>query len=86
MLYPPSPNLLLNIFLDANDLLFEVVSAMSTVGLSRGVTYQLSDSSKVVLSMLMFIGRVGTLTFLMAFIRQSRSKRYKLLEDDIIIH
>src|SRR3990170_1070787 len=45
---------------------FEVVSAFSTVGLSLGITSDLSVFSKFVLSLVMLIGRVGTLTLLFA--------------------
>lgn len=44
------------------DVVFETVSALGTVGLSRGATSLLSDTSKVVVIALMFMGRVGTMT------------------------
>lgn len=71
--------------LNPMDLVFEVVSAISTVGLSRAVTPLLSDPSKVVVTLLMFIGRVGALTVLMAFLKPPQSQRYKLLQDDVMI-
>lgn len=43
-------------------ILFEVVSGFGTVGLSTGITPQLSDISKILLCLTMFIGRVGPLT------------------------
>lgn len=46
------------------DLLFETVSAFGTVGLSRGATGQLDALGKLVIVVLMFIGRVGPLTLL----------------------
>lgn len=45
---------------------FEVVSAFSTVGLSTGITAQLSDVAKIISICLMFIGKVGTLTLFTA--------------------
>lgn len=59
------------------DLLFEVVSAFATVGLSRGITAELSAPSQGLLIFLMFIGRVGPvgLVFLLAR-RQGTSIRY----------
>ncbi|MDU0352611.1 TrkH family potassium uptake protein [Paraglaciecola aquimarina] len=45
------------------DIVFEVVSALSTVGLSRGVTGNLSPAGEVIIIFLMIIGRVGPLTF-----------------------
>ena len=44
------------------DVLFEVVSALSTVGLSRGITMSLSPAGEFVLMLMMFIGRLGPLT------------------------
>ncbi|MBK9734559.1 MAG: hypothetical protein IPO92_06145 [Saprospiraceae bacterium] len=46
------------------DLLFECISAYSTVGLSIGITAKITGSSQVVLIFLMFLGRVSFLTFL----------------------
>lgn len=71
--------------LNPMDILFEVVSAFSTVGLSRGVTLQIQNESKLLLVMLMFVGRVGAITFLTAFVAPRDPERYKLLEDDVII-
>lgn len=45
------------------DLLFEVASALGTVGLSRGVTGDLTDLGKLVIVAMMFVGRLGPLTF-----------------------
>ncbi|MFN8318201.1 MAG: potassium transporter TrkG [Saprospiraceae bacterium] len=52
------------------NLLFEVVSAYSTVGLSLGITASLSEPSKMVLIATMFLGRVSFLTFLIGLYRQ----------------
>lgn len=43
-------------------LLFETTSAFGTVGLSTGITPDLTDSSKIILSVIMFIGRLGPMT------------------------
>lgn len=61
---------------DFMDLIFEVVSATCTVGLSRGLTSQLSDLSLCVLMLLMFAGRLGplTLAYLIATPKKSRIK------------
>lgn len=49
--------------LDVMDVIFEVMSAMGTVGMSTGITRELGTVSKLVLILLMFFGRVGSLTF-----------------------
>lgn len=64
------------------EILFEVVSAIGTVGLSTGITASLSIPSKVVISLLMIIGRVGPLTLLSVVSRpgSSRTVDYPLLD------
>ncbi len=48
-------------------IMFEVVSALGTVGLSAGLTPHLSDPGRAVVILLMFVGRLGPLTLLAAF-------------------
>ena len=48
--------------------LFEVVSAFGTVGLSTGITPDLCDGSKLVIILIMFIGRLGAVTLLSMWI------------------
>ncbi len=62
---------------------FEVFSAFSTVGLSLGITADLSVLSKIVLMITMFIGRVGTITLLVVFINQSKQLHYRYPKEDI---
>lgn len=49
------------------DILFEVTSAIGTVGLSTGITEDLSAFSHIIIIFLMFSGRVGSLSFALAF-------------------
>ncbi len=67
-------------------LLFECFSAYSTVGLSIVNTATLTESSKMILIFLMFIGRVGPLTMLTAIFISQRKKYYKLPVQDLIIN
>ncbi|GAB5418099.1 MAG: hypothetical protein Crog4KO_31790 [Crocinitomicaceae bacterium] len=62
---------------DFMDLVFEHVSAASTVGLSTGITAELSTVGKFVLIVAMFIGRVGTLTLAYLVGKRVMSKNYK---------
>jgi trk/ktr system potassium uptake protein len=58
--------------MDFEAILFESASALGTVGLSVGITAQLSILGKVVVTFLMFVGRLGPLTFGMSlFLRQT---------------
>jgi trk system potassium uptake protein TrkH len=66
-------------------LLFEVTSAFGTVGLSTGITPKLSDVGKVLITLTMFAGRVGTLTLLMALALRPRKERLKYPEGKIVI-
>jgi Trk-type K+ transport system membrane component len=61
------------------DLGFEIVSAFSTVGLSRGVTAELGPWARGLLIVTMFAGRVGILAFISAFVRGRKAPR---LDDD----
>jgi trk system potassium uptake protein TrkH len=54
--------------------LFEVTSAFGTVGLSTGITPELSDISKVILIFTMFLGRVGPLSFAIAIALKENKK------------
>ena len=67
------------------DILFESVSAMGTVGLSRGITFALSDPSKIVLIFTMLIGRVGALTLMMALTRRAPLSRFDYPTEQIIV-
>lgn len=62
---------------DFMDLVFEHVSAASTVGLSTGITSELSSAGKIILIIAMFIGRVGTLTLAYLVGKKVISKNYK---------
>ncbi len=66
------------------EIAFESFSAFSTVGLSLGITSGLSVTSKLVLVVVMFIGRVGALTVLVAFVHQSKQLYYRYPAEDII--
>lgn len=61
--------------------LFEVVSAFSTVGLTADVTGSLPVGGQIVLTVLMFIGRVGTITFATSLALKQRHRRYRLAEE-----
>lgn len=65
--------------------LFEVVSALSTVGLSTGVTHTLSDPGKWVIIFCMFSGRVGLLVLLSLVVGPSKKILYKFPSENIMV-
>ena len=66
-------------------LMFEVFSAFGTVGLSAGLTAVLSATGKVVLCVVMLIGRLGPLTFAQLIVREQRPARYQYPEEPVMI-
>jgi trk system potassium uptake protein len=64
---------------------FEVVSALSTVGLSTGITAQLSPGGQITLCLLMFIGRVGPISLLLSVVRMEHPTRYQYPEEDLVV-
>ena len=60
--------------------LFEVVSAFATVGLSTGITADLPTTGQLILVALMFLGRLGPITLVSALALRERSRRYQLPE------
>jgi len=66
-------------------ILFECVSAFGTVGLSLGITPSLTDASKLILVSLMYMGRMGILTLLFAFIRGAGPMVRRFPKENILI-
>jgi trk system potassium uptake protein len=64
---------------------FECFSAYGTVGLSLGITPLLTPESKMILVLLMFFGRMGTITLLMVFVSYPKSRPYRYPSDTIVI-
>lgn len=65
--------------------LFEVVSAFGTVGLSTGITPSLSAVGRIVIMLTMFAGRVGPLTIAMAITHRSHRPAFRYPEGKVII-
>jgi potassium uptake TrkH family protein len=61
--------------------LTEVISALSTVGLSTGITAQLDPAGQILLMVLMFIGRLGPITLAAALAVNTRTTHYSLPEE-----
>lgn len=70
---------------DMLDLLFEVASALGTVGLSTGVTQHLTIAGKWVIIAAMFVGRLGPLSLLAALTFNARPARYEYPHEPLIV-
>ncbi len=67
------------------NLLFETISAFGTVGLSTGITPDLSVAGRLVVTLTMFVGRLGPLTLAMALIQRQKTTAYNYPEEMIRI-
>jgi len=70
---------------DFEAVLFETISAFGTVGLSTGITGSLPEVGEYLVTVLMFVGRVGPLTFATALAFRQRARRYEVPEERTII-
>ncbi|MEW1845831.1 potassium transporter TrkG [Nonomuraea angiospora] len=68
-----------------DQVLFEVVAAFGTAGLSTGITPSLGMAGHLLLTVLMFIGRIGPLTMGSALALNRRSRHYELPEERVIV-
>jgi trk system potassium uptake protein TrkH len=66
-------------------LIFEAISALGTVGLSTGVTSQLSFGGKVLIIMTMFLGRIGPFTLALAIGQRQFRESYNYPEEEVQI-
>lgn len=71
--------------LPLEDVVFEVISAFATVGLSTGITADLPPAALLILILLMFVGRVGTITIATALALNERSLPYRYPEERPIV-
>jgi potassium uptake TrkH family protein len=79
--------LILSITEDHNfiDILFEIVSAFGTVGLSRGITPDLSLFGKIMIALVMFAGRIGIFTFAVAMSEERYDNSYNYPEINLMV-
>ncbi|MDX1772017.1 MAG: potassium transporter TrkG, partial [Planococcaceae bacterium] len=64
---------------------FEVCSAFGTTGLSMGITADLSSIGKLVIILLMFIGRIGILSFIFLLSQRHKQANYHFPKERVII-
>ena len=68
-----------------DDALFESISAMGTVGLTRGITATLPAFSKITVTLMMFAGRVGSMSVAMAITRDRPRAHLRNVPEKILI-
>lgn len=71
---------------DLKDIAFECFSAYSTVGLSLGITNDLSRWSKIVIIIVMFVGRISMLSLVIAVFKKVKHKSYSYPKEEITIN
>jgi trk system potassium uptake protein TrkH len=77
--------LLLSQELDFSPALFEVVSAFSTTGLSLGVTGQLNTIGRLLIIAIMFWGRLGAITIMIALLKRGTRERLKQYPEETVL-
>jgi trk system potassium uptake protein TrkH len=68
-----------------DQIIFEVISAFGTVGLSTGITAQLPVTGQIVLALMMFFGRVGTITLAASLVLGERRMPFRYPEEHPIV-
>lgn len=68
-----------------DQIIFEVISAFGTVGLSTGITADLPHSAQLMLIVLMYVGRVGTITLAASLALGARRMPYRYPEEHPIV-
>ncbi len=67
------------------DVVFEVYSAISTVGMTTGITRDLNTVGRIVIIIMMYCGRVGSMTFVLSFMHRTTTVPVRLPEEKVII-
>lgn len=71
--------------LPLKDVMFEVTSAMGTVGMTTGITRELKPLSRIVVMLLMYCGRIGSLSFAFALFEHKHPAAVRMPKEDIQI-
>ncbi len=71
--------------LPVEDVIFEVLSAIGTVGMSTGITRELSLASRIVMILLMYCGRLGSMSFALSFTERKKVAPVQLPREKIMI-
>ena len=77
--------MILQPLLNFEDVIFEVLSAIGTVGMTTGVTRSMCAVSRIVLIVLMYCGRLGSLSFALIFAQKKTSASVRQPQEKIIV-
>ena len=72
-------------YLPVEDVMFEVFSAIGTVGMSTGLTRDLSTASRIVIILLMYCGRIGSMSFALSFTERKKVAPVRFPVEKIMI-
>lgn len=67
------------------EIIFEVISAFATVGLTLGITAELNTFSQLLLIITMFVGRLGPMTFALAIGEKKLKEQYEYPKENIVV-
>lgn len=67
------------------DVMFEVLSAINTVGMTTGITRSLGTASKLIIAVLMYCGRLGSLSFALVFAKKPATNQVRQPQEKIIV-
>jgi trk system potassium uptake protein TrkH len=67
------------------DALYEVFSAVGTVGISRGLTPHLNEAGRVIIIICMYLGRIGPISMAIAFSRKKPENSIRYAEGEITV-
>lgn len=68
-----------------DDVVFEVASAIGTVGMTTGITRDLTTASRYIIILLMYCGRIGSMSFALSFIEKKKRAEVKVPKERITI-
>lgn len=68
-----------------DDIAFEVISAISTVGMTTGITRDLNVTGRIVITLLMYCGRIGSMTFALSLIQRPDAQLISFPEEKVTI-
>ena len=67
------------------EIMFEASSALGTVGLTTGITPELTDAGKLIIILVMLVGRLGPLTLLAALTFDLKPAKYNYPDEAIVV-